>query len=55
MVTTSPLDGSPFAWIQTRRGPELQYWVAFDEPQYDSDEDGPYSGGEVLARYIEIL
>lgn len=26
---------------------ELEYWVKFDEPQYDSDGDGPYRGARI--------
>lgn len=54
-IITSPLDGTPFTSVATARGPELQYWVAFDEPQRDGDGDGPYASGQVLARYIERL
>jgi hypothetical protein len=31
------------------------YWVAFDEPQKDADDDGPYEGGEIDAEAIEFL
>jgi hypothetical protein len=33
--------------VRGRKGPIEFYWVSFDEPQMDSDGDGPYSGGEV--------
>jgi hypothetical protein len=29
------------------------YWVDFDKPPLDADGDGPYSGGEIDARYRE--
>ena len=31
------------------------YWVWFDEPQMDVDEDGPYKGGEIEADALELL
>ena len=30
------------------------YWVKFDNPQFDSDGDGPYYEGEVEEIYIRI-
>jgi hypothetical protein len=41
--------------VKGRKGPIEFYWVVFDEPQHDSDGDGPYSGGEVEAEYITLL
>ncbi|WP_328774960.1 ferrous iron transport protein A [Streptomyces goshikiensis] len=32
---------------------ELVYWVAFDEPQYDSDGAGPYRKAQVWGRYLK--
>ncbi len=29
--------------IQTVQGEDYFYWVQFDVPQYDGDDDGPYS------------
>lgn len=31
------------------------YWVIFDLPQYDSDEDGPCNEGEVEDIYLKHL
>lgn len=31
------------------------YWVKFDEPQYDTDGDGPYESSQVAHFYIEAL
>jgi hypothetical protein len=45
----------PFSWVETVNGREVQYWVVFDEPQFDDDGDGPYTGGEVLARFVEPM
>jgi len=28
-------------------GTRTVYWVWFDEPQFDADGDGPYSGGQI--------
>ena len=38
---------------QTVLGPRRSYWIAFDEPQFDVDGDGPYVSSEVLDKYIE--
>ena len=54
-IVASPLDGMSFRWVDTVRGPEIQYWVLFDQPQMDADGDGPYTSGEVLAKYVEPL
>ncbi|MFD7398616.1 ferrous iron transport protein A [Streptomyces virginiae] len=34
------------------RAGELAYWVAFDEPQYDGDGDGPYRKALIWDRYL---
>ena len=31
------------------------YWLWFDEPQYDSDGDGPYKRAEIESFAIELL
>ncbi|RSN67552.1 ferrous iron transport protein A [Actinomadura sp. WAC 06369] len=31
---------------------ELQYWVVFDEPQYDGAGDGPYRKAQIWGRYL---
>jgi len=31
---------------------ELEYWVAFDTPQYDGDGDGPYRKALIWDRYL---
>lgn len=38
---------------QARPG-ELAYWVRFDEPQFDSDGDGPYSKALIWDRYLRF-
>jgi hypothetical protein len=34
---------------------ELAYWVVFDDPQYDSDGDGPYRKALIWDRYLRPL
>jgi hypothetical protein len=36
-------------------GTHTVYWVWFDEPQFDSDGDGPYSGGQVWESALRLL
>lgn len=31
------------------------YWVWFDEPQFDADGDGPYSGGQIWESALTIF
>jgi hypothetical protein len=38
---------------ETTHGRSRFYWIAFDEPQFDADGDGPYVSAEVLATYVE--
>lgn len=42
-------------FVQGVQGPIEFYWINFDEPQIDQDGDGPYTGGEIEARMIELL
>ncbi len=39
--------------VSKLQGPERTYWVAFDEPQRDTDGGGPYISAQVLERYLE--
>lgn len=41
--------------IEGTRGLMATYWVQFDEPQYDTDGDGPYDSSQVLGKYLEPL
>lgn len=34
---------------------ELAYFVAFDEPQHDTSDDGPYRKAEIWARYLRLV
>lgn len=36
-------------------GTHTVYWVWFDEPQFDADGDGPYSGGQVWEGALTLL
>ncbi|MFD3933506.1 hypothetical protein, partial [Streptomyces sp. NPDC058614] len=44
----------PVDHASAREG-ELVYWVRFDEPQVDSEGDGPYRGAEIWDRAKELL
>jgi hypothetical protein len=44
-----------FEEIETRLGKDRMYWVTFDEPQYDTEGDGPYNSSQVLGKYLEAL
>lgn len=48
-------DGAPFCMVDTQRGPQRSFWVRFDEPQFDADDDGPYEQSQVLETYLEPL
>ena len=39
--------------VQTLQGPELYYWVRFDEPQETIDGDDAYYKAQVLSRYLD--
>lgn len=36
-------------------GSHVVYWVWFDEPQFDADGDGPYSGGQIWESALTLL
>lgn len=46
-------DGASFVEVTTASGPQRSWWVLFDEPQLDTDGDGPYRESQVLERYLE--
>jgi hypothetical protein len=33
---------------------ETNYWVRFDEPQFDSSDDGPYRKAQIWSRYLRL-
>ena len=39
--------------INTLQGADFFYWVAFDSPQHDLSEDGPYERAQILSCYLE--
>jgi hypothetical protein len=41
--------------VQAGDGVLTTYWVVFDEPQLDTDGDGPYESSQVLERYLEVV
>ena len=47
----NPWDGV-HRWVYGRKGTVECYWVTFDEPQFDSDGDGPYEEAEIEVEYI---
>jgi hypothetical protein len=38
--------------VQTMQGEDYYYWIQFDDPQRDLDDDGPYVKAQVLSRYM---
>lgn len=50
--TVSPTGAPEPVRSTSARDGELAYWVAFDEPQRDSDGDGPYRKALVWGRYL---
>ncbi|MER5777618.1 ferrous iron transport protein A [Streptomyces sp. NPDC002039] len=42
----------PNEHVQALTG-ELMYWVAFDEPQYDTEGEGPYRKAQLWGRYLK--
>ena len=41
--------------IKTPKGKLVFYWVIFDEPQFDSDGDGPYAEAEIDSQYLKLI
>jgi hypothetical protein len=44
---------APVQHAQARPG-ELEYWIRFDEPQFDSGGDGPYRKALIWDRYLRF-
>ncbi|WKV75419.1 ferrous iron transport protein A [Streptomyces sp. PCS3-D2] len=44
----------PVRHPSARRG-ELAYWVSFDQPQHDSNGDGPYRKAQIWARFLRPM
>ena len=51
---TGRVVGAPEA-VSGRNGVLMTYWIEFDEPQFDTDGDGPYSRSQVLEKYLDHL
>lgn len=54
LIVASP-SGEAFDEVATRQGMERTWWVVFDEPQHDTDGDGPYRQSQVLERYLRPI
>jgi hypothetical protein len=39
--------------VTTLQGSDFFYWVAFDVPQHDLSDDGPYERAQILSCYLE--
>jgi hypothetical protein len=48
-------DGGLTRQEKSALGVNTVYWVWFDEPQFDADGDGPYSGGQIWESSLSLL
>jgi hypothetical protein len=48
-------DGNLTRQEKSALGTNTVYWVWFDEPQFDADGDGPYSGGQIWESALSLL
>ena len=46
--------GSALAGVWGRGGGGRMWWVEFDEPQSNSDGDGPFASAQVHERFLEL-
>ena len=46
--------GSALAGVWGRVGGGRMWWVEFDEPQSNSDGDGPFPSAQVHERFLEL-
>jgi len=46
--------GSALAGVWGRAGGGRMWWVEFDEPQSNSDGDGPFASAQVHERFLEL-
>ncbi|MHC5795709.1 hypothetical protein ACVXZ4_06065 [Lacisediminihabitans sp. FW035] len=46
--------GSALAGVWGRGGGGRMWWVQFDEPQSNSDGDGPFPSAQVHERFLEL-
>jgi hypothetical protein len=40
--------------VQSLKGPQVFYWVQFDQLQKDADGDGPYNAGEIAETALAL-
>jgi hypothetical protein len=52
---SGPWDSGLTRQEESALGTNTVYWVWFDEPQYDADGDGPYSGGQIWESALTLL
>jgi hypothetical protein len=52
---SGPWDGGLTRQERSALGVHTVYWVWFDEPQFDADDDGPYSGGQIWESALTLL
>lgn len=52
---SGPWDGNLTREETSALGSHKVYWVWFDEPQFDADGGGPYSGGQIWETALTIL
>jgi hypothetical protein len=48
-------DGGLTRQEKSALGTHIVCWVRFDEPQFDADGDGPYSGGQIWESALSLL
>lgn len=50
-----PWDGGLTRQEKSALGVRTVYWVWFDEPQFDADGDGPYTGAQIRESALSLL
>jgi hypothetical protein len=53
-VIVSP-EGNASDPVETTTGVRRLFWIAFDEPQFDVEGNGPFRSSQVLDKYLEFL
>jgi hypothetical protein len=43
------------SFVRTVEGPKEQVWVEFDEPQIDTEGDGPYAAAVIQISFLQML
>lgn len=54
MALSGPWDSNLTRQEVSALGVNTVYWVWFDEPQLDADEDGPYKGGQIWESALRL-